>query len=129
MYNTVSTFIDRVEPTAAPDSAIEIDESRMNNDVAVSIAPSVDYEEYQRTNFPFNLFRLTRWFTSILSQIVVSTTTVTKTKVLREPPTNTVILQQTSTLTLTATVVNTVFVQRCTPSPFPFSLCRDRKLH
>ena len=123
-------FIDRVEPTVAPENFIVVEDARINDDVSASIAPTVhnDYEEYQRNNFPFHLFRFSRWFSSILSHIVVSTKTVTKTKVLRESPTNTVIYQQTSTFTQTATVVNTVFIQRCTPSPFPFSLCRNRRM-
>ena len=109
VYNFL--FIDRVEPTVAPENFIVVEDARINQDVSASIAPTVhnDNEEYQRNNFPFHLFHFSHWFSSTL-------------------PSNTVIYQQTSTFTQTATVVNTVFIQRCTPSPFPFSLCHKRRM-
>nr|CAH0109268.1 unnamed protein product [Daphnia galeata] len=108
----------KVETSATPEST-KFHESRLNNDPSTVVASSVnDEDQYERQNeLPFFFISsFNRWFGSLLSQFVITTV-----------PTNTIIFQQTITVTQTATVFNTVFVQRCTPSPFPFSLCRKKK--
>jgi hypothetical protein len=76
----------------------------LNNDPSTVVASSVnDEDQYERQNeLPFFFISsFNRWFGSLLSQFVITTV-----------PTNTIIFQQTITVTQTATVFNTVFVQR-----------------
>lgn len=121
-----------VETTPAPETT-RFDEPQTDDYTSTTVASSLqtDDHEYQRqSGLPFDFIRgVSRWFSSIFTQFIVTTITKTKTKtsIVQQVPTNTVIFHQTITVTRKVTVVNTVFVQRCTPSPFPFSLCREKK--
>lgn len=124
------THFNRVETTPAPETTT-FDEPQTNDYTSTTVASSLqtDDHEYQRqSGLPFDFIRgVSRWFSSIFTQFIVTTITKTKTSIVQQVPTNTVIFHQTITVTRKVTVVNTVFVQRCTPSPFPFSLCREKK--
>ncbi|XP_057372584.1 uncharacterized protein LOC130693450 [Daphnia carinata] len=119
-----------VETTPAPETTM-FDEPQTDDSTSTTIASSLqlDDHEYQRhSGLTFDFIRgVSRWLTSILTQFIATTVTETTTSIVQQVPTNTVIFQQTITVTREVIVINTVFVQRCTPSPFPFSLCYDKK--
>ena len=107
--------------------AVDTPRENIDNHAPVDTSLLDVNEDYQRYAIPYFLFRVTRWLKAVVSHLAVATTTVYKTNTVIQPATNTIIFQETLTFTQTKTVYNTVFVQRCTPSPFPFSLCNLKR--
>lgn len=112
----------RVERTAAPETTSEtILEISENYITTVASSVQEDSRGYQRQFVPVFFYSLSRWFNQIFNVVQVPRTR--KQIAAERMLTNTIIYQRTSTFRKTKTIFNTIFVQRCTPSPFPFRLC------
>lgn len=112
----------RVERTAAPETTSEtILEISENYITTVASSVQEDSRGYQRQFVPVFFYSLSRWFNQIFNVVQVPRTR--KQIAAERMLTNTIIYQRTSTFRKTKTIFNTIFVQRCTPSPFPFRMC------